>query len=237
MSFVEDHWEDYDEPTLGLYLLRDDASTPFLLLAGPEPDVQWERFIAAVLSLVERFGVRQTVGFTAIPMAVPHTRPIGVTAHATRHELIAGYEPWIRRVQVPASVGNLLEYRLGRHGHDAVGFAVHVPHYLAQSPFPGGAEELLTHLSRATGLRLPTHELRSAGDQLREEIDKQVAGSPDAEALVRTLEQQYDAYARAREGAKPVAADAALLPTGDELGAELERFLAEHNKRGEPPGG
>ena len=69
MIFLEDHWEHYEEPSLGLYLLRDDAGTPFLMLAGPEPDLQWERFIAAVFQLVERFSVGLTVGLNAIPMA------------------------------------------------------------------------------------------------------------------------------------------------------------------------
>ena len=38
-------------------------------------------------------------------------------------------------VQVPASWSALLELRLGESGHDALGFAVHVPHYLAQAEF------------------------------------------------------------------------------------------------------
>ena len=180
--------------------------------------------------------MRITVGLNAIPMAVPHTRPIGVTAHATRRELIAGYEPWLRQVQVPASVANLLEFRLGQQDHDAIGFAVHVPHYLAQSPFPAAAEELLTRLSRSTGLLLPTDELRSAAELVRAEIDKQVAAADDATALVRMLEQQYDAYSRGREGNSLLAAETAALPTADELGAELERFLAEHNRPTDPPG-
>ena len=235
MKFVEDHWESYDEPVLGLYHVRDDEGTAFLMLAGPEPDLQWERFIAAALTLIERLDVRITVGLTAIPMAVPHTRPIGVTAHATRPELIAGYEPWLRQVQVPASVANLLEYRLGKHGHDAIGFAVHVPHYLAQSPFPAAAEELLTRLSRSTGLLLPTEELRSAAELVRVEVDKQVAAAEDATALVKMLEQQYDSFSRGRGDSDLLAADTAALPTADELGAELERFLAEHNRPPEQP--
>ncbi len=237
MKFVEDHWESYDDPVLGLYHVRDDEGTAFLMLAGPEPDLQWERFIAAALTLIERLDVRITVGLTAIPMAVPHTRPIGVTAHATRPELIAGYEPWLRQVQVPASVANLLEYRLGKHGHDAIGFAVHVPHYLAQSPFPAAAEELLTRLSRSTGLLLPTEELRSAAELVRVEVDKQVAAAEDATALVKMLEQQYDSFSRGRGDSDLLAADTAALPTADELGAELERFLAEHNRPPEPPPG
>jgi hypothetical protein len=237
MKFVEDHWESYEDPVLGLYHVRDDEGTAFLMLAGPEPDLQWERFIAATLTLINRFDVRITVGLNAIPMAVPHTRPIGVTAHATRRELIAGYEPWLRQVQVPASVANLMEFRLGKHGHDAIGFAVHVPHYLAQSPFPAAAEELLTRLSRSTGLLLPTEELRAAAELVRVEVDKQVAAADDAAALVKMLEQQYDSYARGRDGDNLLAAETAALPTADELGAELERFLAEHNRPPDPPPG
>ena len=41
MIFVEDHWESYDEPRLALHLVRDQLGSQFLLLAGPEPDLQW----------------------------------------------------------------------------------------------------------------------------------------------------------------------------------------------------
>ena len=51
--------------------------------------LRWEAFISAVLDLAEKLSVRLTIGLDAIPMAVPHTRPAGVTAHATRQELIA----------------------------------------------------------------------------------------------------------------------------------------------------
>jgi predicted ATP-grasp superfamily ATP-dependent carboligase len=234
MIFMEDHWEAYEEPVLGLHLARDQAGVPFLLLAGPEPDLQWERFIAAVLALVKRFGVRMTVGLNAIPMAVPHTRPVGITAHGSRSELTAGYEPWLRRVQVPGSAGNLLEYRLGQAGHDAMGFAVHVPHYLAQTAYPVAAQELLASVSRATGLMLSTADLRSAAEIVRADVDKQIAENADAVALVRGLEEQYDAYVRARHGAGPLTGTGPL-PSADELGAELERFLAEQNRPTDPP--
>jgi hypothetical protein len=133
MTFVEDHWESYDSPRLEISLVEDSAGTGFLMLTGPEPDVQWERFTSAVRLLVERFEVRLTVGVHAIPMAVPHTRPVGVTAHATRPELVAGAEPWVSRVQVPGHMAGLLEFRLGQAGFDAAGYAVHVPHDLAQA--------------------------------------------------------------------------------------------------------
>jgi hypothetical protein len=229
MIFMEDHWESYEEPRLALHLLHDQLGTPFLLLAGPEPDVQWERFIAAVTGLIEHFGVRLTVGLNAIPMAVPHTRPVSVTAHATDRRLLGDHESWLQRVQVPASMGNLLEFRLGQSGHDALGFAAHVPHYLAQTTYPAAAELLLDSVSANTGLALPTGELRDASELVREEVDKQVAEDEQAGRLVASLEQQYDAFLRGRRG-NLLADTNGPLPTAEELGAELERFLAEQAK-------
>ncbi len=234
MIFVEDHWESYEEPVLALHLLHDGANTPFLLLSGPEPDLYWERFTKAMISLVDRLGVRVVVGFNAIPMAVPHTRPTGLTAHATRRELIVGHEPWLRRVQVPGGVGHLLEYRLGQAGRDAIGFAVHVPHYLAQSEYPAAAEKLLTEVSRATGLLLPTEDLRHAAEAARAEIDQQIAQADEAASVVRSLEAQYDAFVRGQQANSLLADAAGPLPTADELGAELERFLAEQTRPDQP---
>ncbi len=235
MLFVEDHWESYEEPSLQLHLLNDRSNTPFLLLAGPEPDLQWERFTTSLIGLIDRLGVRLTVGFNSIPMAVPHTRPTGVTAHATRRDLITGYEPWLHRVQVPGGAGHLLEYRLGQQGRDAMGFAVHVPHYLAQSEYPAAAERLLTAVSKATGLLLPTEDLRAAADVARAEINQQIAQADEAATVVRSLEQQYEAFVRGQEGSNLLAEQTGPLPTADELGAELERFLAEQTRPGDPP--
>ena len=58
----------------------------------------------------------------------PRTRPTP--------ELVTGLPQWIDRVEVPASFTGLLEFRLGQQERDAMGFAAHVPHYLAQATFP-----------------------------------------------------------------------------------------------------
>ena len=237
MVFESDHWVSYDEPSLLLHEVVDGAGTPFLLLAGAEPDVQWERFIAAVQDLVGQLGVRLTVGVHGIPMGVPHTRPTNVTGHATRRELVAGREPWIGTVQVPGSVINLLEYRLGEAGHDAMGFAVHVPHYLAQAEYPAAAAALLDNVAAVTELVLPTTALHTAAEATRTELDEQVAASPEVAGVVSALEQQYDAFLATRSesgSGGDLLAGRGGFPTADELGAELERFLADHAKGDQP---
>lgn len=230
MTFDGDHWESYQAPSLNIYLAQDMAGTGFLLMVGPEPDVQWERFVAAVTGLVEHYGVRLSLGVHAIPMGVPHTRPVGVTAHATRPETVSDYRQWAGRVQVPGQMTGLLELRLGEAGRDAAGFAVHVPHYLAQNEYPAAAQVLLESVGRLAGLRLPTQALATAGEKVQQMIAEQLADQPDVAAVVRALEEQYDTIAaeQAESVGGGVPAD---LPTADELGAELERFLAAENER------
>jgi hypothetical protein len=153
---------------------------------------------------------------------------VGLTPHGTRPELITGPRPWFGRVQVPGSASALLELRLGEAGHNAIGFAVHVPHYLAQSDYPAAAVTALDAVAAATGLALPSDELRAAAVRTNTEIADQIAGSDEVEKVVRALEQQYDAFAGSADRESLLASEQ-NMPTAEELGAEFERFLAEQD--------
>jgi predicted ATP-grasp superfamily ATP-dependent carboligase len=235
MTFDKDHWDEYEPPELAIHLARDQAGTPFLLLTGPEPDHEWERFVSAVAGVSSKLGAELAVGFHGIPMGVPHTRPLGVTAHGTKPDLVVGSRPTVDRLQVPGSAASLLEFRLGEEGRAALGFAVHVPHYLAQAAYPAAAVSLLECVRRATGLSLPGEALRDAARRTDEEIARQVEGSDEIAELVQALERQYDAFAEASQDGGSLAEQAANMPTAEELGAQFERFLAEQQGRPDSP--
>ena len=221
MIFDTNRWKSYADLHLRLYRVVDEQGEVFLLLAGPEPDVQWERLATAVIGLIEQFGVRLTVSVHGIPMAVPHTRPVTLTAHATDSELVQGYRSWIDRVEVPASFTGLLEFRLGQLDRKAMGFAAHVPHYLAQASFPEATLTLTRSLNQATGLAVPLEPLEKASATNLADIAAEMAGSAEVQELVATLEQQYDSLK---------ADDTERVPSADEIAAEFERFLAERDK-------
>ncbi len=232
LRFETDHWAAYHGPQLEIVALTDTGDTPYLLLTGPEPDTQWERFAAAVEQIVQRLGVRLVVNLTAIPMAVPHTRPIGVTVHGTRPELTEGHQAWFATAEVPGSAVALMELRLGEAGQDAMGFAVHVPHYLARAEYPQAARVLLDHVGLAAGLYLPTEALSAAAERAETDIAEQVAASDEVGQVVQALERQYDTVATSRADGTALGLGGEL-PSADELGAEVERFLAD---RGDDPG-
>ncbi|WP_246257567.1 proteasome assembly chaperone family protein [Amycolatopsis anabasis] len=230
MTFRSDHWAEYEEPELVVRLLHDANGTPFLLLTGLEPDREWKLFTDAVLSLAERWKIRLAVGFHGIPMGAPHTRPLGVTAHGTRTELVGGYTPMGNTLEVPGSADALLELRLGKLGVDAVGFAAHVPHYLSQASYPAAALTLLSSVTRSAGLEVPDSTLREAGRRADAEIERQVEESTEVAEVVQALERQYDAFTEATRRRSLLADSVENMPTAEELGAEFERFLAEQGR-------
>jgi hypothetical protein len=229
LTFRRDRWSGYETPAIEVRLVQDATGAPFLLLSGPEPDVEWERFAVAVRQIVERLGVRLSVNFHGIPMGVPHTRPVGLTPHGNRTDLMPGHRSPFDEAQVPGSAESLIEYRLMDAGHDVLGVAAHVPHYVSRSPYPDAALTALEAITAATGLVLPgvAHALRAEAQRTQTEIERQIGeGDEELVSLVRGLEHQYDAVAGA-ETRGSLVAEPVDLPSADELGRQFERFLAE----------
>jgi hypothetical protein len=184
---------------------------------------------------VDHYNVTLTVGVHGIPMAVPHTRPLGLTSHATRPELVTRTNIWSGEMRLPASASTMLQVRLGEAGRDAMGFAVHVPHYLAENRFPGAALALVHAVSAATGLLLPSKALLDEAAVTGRLVDEQVEESEEATAVVRALETQYDAADGSVSRGSLLATES--LPSGEELSAQVEQFLAEldrHDGSDEP---
>ena len=224
LTFETNSFTSYAAPALQLHRMRDATGSLFLLLSGPEPDLEWERFAVAVGQLADRFAVRLTVSLMAIPMGVPHTRPTGMSSHATKPALVADSPSWIGTVEVPGHAVGLLEYRFGQAGRSAMGFAAHVPHYLARSEYPETARTLIQATADASGLLLPTAGLDAAAAKVQTQLAEQVAEHGEVAEIVQALERQYDAFVSAT--GRTLLAQSAPLPTADELGAQFEAFLA-----------
>ena len=231
ISFVEDHLQDYQAPRLALYKLTDGLGQPFLLLAGFEPDLQWERFSRAVLRLVEQLEVNLVTWIHSIPMPVPHTRPVGVTVHGNRPDLIEGISSWKPTVEVPAAVGHVLELRLAEAGRNVAGYVIHVPHYLAEAEYPTAAVAGLEYLGAATSLMLPTDRLRESGREVGRQIAEQLEASEEVRQVVSRLETNYDEKSEGTVRRSLLAGENDELPSAEDLGAAVEAYLARKDVR------
>jgi len=208
-------------PEIQLRSGRSESGQDLLVLVGPEPDHQWRAFSTAVAELAGTFGVRLVVGLGAFPAPVPHTRPARLAATATSAELAhrVGFIPGT--IDVPAGVQAALERQFAELGIPAVGLWARVPHYAAAMPYPEASAILLDGLESLTGVAVDTSELRTAAQSTRERLDELVANSEEHANLVQQLETAADA-----ESERPFGS----IPSGDELAAELERFLREENQ-------
>lgn len=208
-------------PELELRATKDVAGNDMLVLVGAEPDHQWRAFAASVVDLALRFEVRLVVGLGAYPAPTPHTRPTRVVATATDAGLAELVGFIHGQLDVPAGVHAAIERRCADAGLPAVGMWAQVPHYATAMPFPAGALALIQAMPRVAGLNF--HEAKLEADVLstRERLDSLVANSDEHLALVQQLEEHVDSIEQAeREG----------LVSGEDLAAELERFLREQGQ-------
>lgn len=209
---------------LRLEVVTDLAGTRFLLLRGPEPDRAWQAFVAAVVGLGARFGVRTMIGLLALPAATPHTRPITFLGTATRADLLPENSLRFGPMEVPGSVTAVLEYSFGRAGQDGMTLLPQVPNYISSSEVPHASAALLERLGRVAELSLPYDALLRAAEKLDTLLAVELEQSEESRTMVAELERQYDqsllTLASGRNGE-------AILPTGDELARQFQSFLAE----------
>ncbi len=221
ITFERDHFTGYQPPRISLHHLLDDSDEPFLLLAGPEPALQWNRLTDEIEQLVDDLHVDLVVTVQGMPFPTPHTRPTIVTRMASDPSLLKDNQPLFDVAQMGASYPAVLATKLAEDDHRVLGLVAHIPHYVAQSDYPNGALALLDEINRLTVLNLPAAGLPVAATIIRDQIDAQVVENEEVQELVQGLERRYDAMAKARL----MLPTAERLPSADEIGAEAEAFL------------
>lgn len=238
VTFVKDHLADYQPQTLSLYLATDELGLPFLFLAGYEPDFQWDVFVREVKRIVRRCEVTVTTWVHAIPMPVPHTRPIGSTVSGSLTDLIEASSIWQPTTQLSASIGHAIEYSLYEDQRDIAGFVLLVPHYLANTQYPQALSASLRCIMDATGLLFSTAEIEEREVAFLAQVNEQIRDNTESVEMVETLEARYDEFMRERETSgdglsEPLADDETELPTAEQIASQLEDYLAKY--WGEPP--
>jgi hypothetical protein len=206
-------------PAIQLRYGKDASGNDVLFLLGPEPDFRWHAFTADLVDLARELDVRMLVGFGAFPAPVPHTRPIRLAATSSAPELAAQVGFVSGTIEVPAGIQAALEQAFAEGDVPAVGLWARVPHYAAAMPYPAASAALIDALAHVSGLSFSSDELSAAGAITNQRVDQLIANSEDHRQMVRQLEEQIDA-------SEPQP-DLGALPSGDELAAELERFLRE----------
>jgi predicted ATP-grasp superfamily ATP-dependent carboligase len=218
MHLVEGILTDLTWPGIELRAATDADGNDLLLLVGAEPDHRWRAFGTAVVDLATSFDARLVVGLGAYPAPVPHTRPPRLASSAS-DEHLARFCGVRTTVDVPSGVQGTIERAAAEAGLPAIGLWAQVPHYASAMPSPAGAVALLDGVALVAGLSLDAGSLEADAAATRARIDELVAANPEHVEMVRRLEEAWDAEETGATGLS--------LASGDELAAEVERFLRE----------
>ena len=221
MTVRDGRVDDISWPALQLQVVSDLDQREFLMLHGPEPDFRWQAFCAAVDELVQRLRVARVVSLGAYPAAVPHTRPVRLSATGTSQDLIERFGSPAGTLEVPAGISAALAKRFEAAGLETVSVWAQVPHYAAGSPFPAATAALFQGLRAVTELRFDPAPLIAEGLEVSRRLDTMIAQNASHKRLLGQLESAYDS-SMGEQGNE--------IPTGDELAEELERFLRDQDE-------
>jgi hypothetical protein len=191
-----------------------------LVMTGAEPDFRWRELSKELVALAERLGVVQWISLGSIPAAVPHTRPVPILGTSSKPGLLKGdIQPGPTGIlRVPAACISVLDVAASKAGLPAVGYFAQIPHYV-NGPYATAALALLEAVNRHLEIEVPPGKLANEAMLLRQRLDTATAADESTRQYVERLESM---------------ADEATLPEGDELIADIERFLRE---RGNELGG
>jgi hypothetical protein len=199
-------------------------SRDLLVFTGPEPDYRWKEFSASVVELAQRLGIVRSVVLGAIPAAVAHTRPVSLLATASPPDLLGPEDRAPEGLlRVPAAALSVVQMHLAEQGIPTIGFFAQIPHYVTPAYAPG-VLALVERVSRHLGLDLPLGTLTEEAQQSRAQLDVIVEGRPEVKEYVERLESLTP-----EEGLS----SGQPIPSGDEIAAEVERFLRKARGDGE----
>ena len=184
------------------------------LLAGVEPHLRWRTFAGHLVDMASRTGARMVVTIGAMVGMAPHTRPLGVVGSAPNDELAQRLGLGRPSYEGPTGLVGALHDALDEARVPVISLRVSVPHYVPSPPNPEATRSLLARLELVTGITTGHAAFDRPAADWRERVDAAVADDPEMTGYVRQLEQQIDESDD-------------LLPSGDELAAQLEAFLRE----------
>ncbi len=218
-------------PELRVDLITPPSGPCLILVRGAEPDLRWRAVSSDLIELASRLGAGRYVGLGSVPGPIPHTRPVQLISTSSDPDLLNRFGRPHEQVVVPASCQVALEAELQGAGVTTLGLWARLPHYVA-TDYPAASKTLLERFSAYTGSPVDVSGLDDAIDEQREQLDEAAAASEEITEHVRGLESMYDALVAAERQHAGSSDDDPLqslapeqVPSGDEIAAEVERFL------------
>jgi proteasome assembly chaperone (PAC2) family protein len=195
-----------------------------VLFLGVEPNVRWRTYCEQILRACSDVRASVLVTLGAFLADVPHTMAAPVSAASSDPAWSARTGVVPARYEGPTGIVGVLNDLAARAGMPSVSLWAASPHYLPQTSNPKVALALMQRVRDLLELEVDTGDVELAGRAWEREVTEAVDEDGNLGEYVRRLEEA---------AAQGLGADPSAAPTGEELAAELERYLREHGGRDE----
>lgn len=208
-------------PTTRVFACKTSDVRDLVIMTGVEPHLKWQTYSDHIVEVARRSGAEMVITVGAMVAMSPHTRPLSVTGSAADAELAERLSLDRPSYQGPTGVVGVINQRLHEAGLPVISVRVAVPHYVPTAPNPKATRALLRRLQQITRVGTSYEDLDAKVSEWTKQMDIAVASDQESAQYVARLENQVDSTE-------------SLLPSGDDLAAELEAFLRDRSD--EEPG-
>jgi proteasome assembly chaperone (PAC2) family protein len=198
------------------------------VMVGIEPQNRWKHYSRSVIEVARESGAELVVTLGGFLADTPHTRPVPVTGSADgdlADQL--GLAP--SSYEGPTGIVGVIHEACREAGMPSASLWAAVPHYISVSPNPKAALALLSRLALLLDTPFDTTKLSQDAVSFEREVSQAVSADEKISRYVRELESRADERAEddADEESPP------LLASGDDIAAQIERYLAEREESNE----
>ena len=199
---------------------KPDMDRDIILFLGSEPQLKWRTFTSTFLEVCKYFNVSEILLLGAFLANIPHSLDVpvsGLSSTENMQERLSEIDVQGTRYEGPTGIVGVLHDAFSKAKVPSASLWAAVPHYVAATPSPKATLALVERASELLGSSVPTTALEIAAASYERQVSEVVESDEDVSDYVHRLEESSD------DGED----DELELPTGDELGAEFERFLRE----------
>jgi proteasome assembly chaperone (PAC2) family protein len=191
-----------------------------VVFLGLEPNVRWRTYCEQILRVCSDVEASVLVTLGAFLADVPHTIPSPVSAASSDPRWAARPGMVAARYEGPTGIVGIVNDLATRAGIPSVSLWAASPHYLPQTANPKVALALLERLRDLLGLEIDTGDVDLSARGWEREVSEAIEEDGNLADYVKRLEEAADQGVIA-------GGDLSDVLSGEELAAELERYLRE----------
>ena len=172
-----------------------------VLVNGPEPNLRWKAFCAALVSAFRSIDPERVIAMGAMLADAPHSRPVPVSEDGTDYE-------------GPTGIVGVLAQACRDAGLTTTSLWASVPHYVADPPNPKATLALLGWVADVIDTPFDVGDLPQAAATWEGRVNELLTEETDIAEYVGKLEERYDT------------AEA----TGEQIALQFERYLRRRER-------